>query len=175
MLNFNFLSYRMMNNFINIENFKNKLDNYKIEDEKNKYIFRANSKYMISSSIFFIIIAAIAGYSLYQGISGIEKFTPLKITFIVILFGYVAGATFLLFNFKIVIENNEIFLKKIHISMENIESASVKMIRINSGKVDKFLEIITKDKKKIQIRLNINNELLFLKLIQNQIGEKMNI
>ena len=92
-----------------------------------------------------------------------------------ILFGYVAGATFLLFNFKIVIENNEIFLKKIHISMENIESASVKMIRINSSKVDKFLEIITKDKKKIQIRLNINNELLFLKLIQNQIGEKMNI
>ena len=59
--------------------------------------------------------------------------------------------------------------------MENIESASVKMIRINSSKVDKFLEIITKDKKKIQIRLNINNELLFLKLIQNQIGEKMNI
>ena len=162
----------MMNNFINIENFKNKLDNYKIEDEKNKYIFRANSKYMISSSIFFIIIAAIAGYSLYQGISGIEKFTPLKITLIVILFGYVAGATFLLFNFKIVIE---IFLKKIHISMENIESASVKMIRINSSKADKFLEIITKDKKKIQIRLNINNELLFLKLIQNQIGEKMNI
>ena len=59
--------------------------------------------------------------------------------------------------------------------MENIESASVKMIRINSGKVDKFLEIITKDKKRIQIRLNINNELLFLKLIQNQIGEKMDI
>jgi hypothetical protein len=41
--------------------------------------------------------------------------------------------------------------------------------------MDKFLEVITKDKKKIQIRLNINNELLFLKLIQNQIGEKMDI
>ena len=48
-------------------------------------------------------------------------------------------------------------------------------MRVNSSKVDKFLEIITKDKKKIQIRLNINNELLFLKLIQNQIGEKMDI
>ena len=41
--------------------------------------------------------------------------------------------------------------------------------------MDKFLEVITKDKKKIQIRLNINNELLFLKLIQNQIGKKMDI
>ena len=165
----------MMNNFINIENFKNKLDNYKIEDEKNKYIFRANSKYMISSSIFFIIIAAIAIHSLYKGISGAERLTFIKIIFIVILLGYVVVAVFLLFNFKIVIENNEIFLRKIHISMENIESASVKIMRVNSSKVDKFLEIITKDKKKIQIRLNINNELLFLKLIQNQIGEKMDI
>ena len=48
-------------------------------------------------------------------------------------------------------------------------------MRVNSSKMDKFLEVITKDKKKIQIRLNINNELLFLKLIQNQIGKKMDI
>ena len=130
---------------------------------------------MISSSIFFIIIAAIAIHSLYKGISGAERLTFIKIIFIVILLGYVIVAVFLLFNFKIVIENNEIFLRKIHISMENIESASVKIMRVNSSKVDKFLEIITKDKKKIQIRLNINNELLFLKLIQNQIGEKMDI
>ena len=164
-----------MDNFINMKNLKNKLNEYKVEDEKNKYIFRANFKYMISSSIFFIIIAAIAIHSLYKGISGAERLTFIKIIFIVILLGYVVVAVFLLFNFKIVIENNEIFLRKIHISMENIESASVKIMRVNSSKVDKFLEIITKDKKKIQIRLNINNELLFLKLIQNQIGEKMDI
>ena len=164
-----------MNNFINMENLKNKLDKYEIKDEKNKYVFRADFKYMISSSIFFIIIAGIAIHSLYKGISGAERLTFIKIIFIVILLGYVVVAVFLLFNFKIVIENNEIFLRKIHISMENIESASVKIMRVNSSKVDKFLEIITKDKKKIQIRLNINNELLFLKLIQNQIGEKMDI
>ena len=164
-----------MDNFINIKNLKNKLDEYKVEDEKNKYIFRANFKYMISSSIFFIIIAGIAIHSLYKGISGIEKLTPIKIAFIVILLGYVVIAGFLLFSYKIVIENNEIFLRKIHISMENIESASVKIMRVNSSKMDKFLEVITKDKKKIQIRLNINNELLFLKLIQNQIGKKMDI
>ena len=164
-----------MDNFINMKNLKNKLNEYKVEDEKNKYIFRANFKYMISSSIFFIIIAAIAIHSLYKGISGAERLTFIKIIFIVILLGYVVVAVFLLFNFKIVIENNEIFLRKIHISMENIQSASVKIMRVNSSKVDKFLEIITKDKKKIQIRLNINNELLFLKLIQNQIGEKMDI
>ena len=164
-----------MDSFINMKNLKNKLNEYKVEDEKNKYIFRANFKYMISSSIFFIIIAGIAIHSLYKGISGIEKLTPIKIAFIVILLGYVVIAGFLLFSYKIVIENNEIFLKKIHVKIKDIESASIKMMRVNSSKMDKFLEVITKDKKKIQIRLNINNELLFLKLIQNQIGEKMDI
>ena len=73
------------------------------------------------------------------------------------------------------IEDNKIFLKKITINIEDIESASIKIIRVSSSKADKFLEIITEDKKRIQIRLNINNELLFLKLIQNKIGEKLDI
>ena len=102
-----------MNNFNNTKQLKEKLEKYKIEDDRNKYIFRANLKYVLSSSIFFIIIAFIAGYSLYKGITGIEKLTPLKIAFIVILFGYVLIASFLLFKFKITIENNEIVLKNI--------------------------------------------------------------
>ena len=164
-----------MNNLINTENLKDKIEKYKIEDEKSKYIFRANLKYMISSSIFFIILIFIAGYSLYKGIAGIEKLTSIKIILIIILFGYVFIASFLLFSFKIVIEKNKIFLKNLCIKMADIESATVKIAKISSTKVDKILEIMTKDKKKIQIRLNINNELLFFKLIQIQIGEKLNI
>ena len=164
-----------MNNLINTENLKDKIEKYKIEDEKSKYIFRANLKYMISSSIFFIILIFIAGYSLYKGIAGIEKLTSIKIILIIILFGYVFIASFLLFSFKIVIEKNKIFLKNLCIKMADIERATVKIAKISSTKVDKILEIITKDKKKIQIRLNINNELLFFKLIQNQIGEKLHI
>lgn len=59
--------------------------------------------------------------------------------------------------------------------MADIDKASVKVGRISATRADKVLEIITKDKKRIQIRLNINNELLFFKLIQNQIGEKLDI
>ena len=151
------------------------METFKIEGEKEMYIFRGNKRYIISSSIFFIIIAGIAIHSLYKGISGIEKLTPIKIAFIVILLGYVVIAGFLLFSYKIVIENNEIFVKNLCIKMSDIERASLKVAKISSTKVDKILEIVTKDKKKIQIRLNINNELLFLKLIQNQIGEKMDI
>ena len=55
-----------MNNFNNTKQLKEKLEKYKIEDDRNKYIFRANLKYVLSSSIFFIIIAFIAGYSLYS-------------------------------------------------------------------------------------------------------------
>ena len=65
-----------------MENLKNKLDKYEIKDEKNKYVFRADFKYMISSSIFFIIIAGIAIHSLYKGISGAERLTLIKIIFI---------------------------------------------------------------------------------------------
>ena len=164
-----------MNNLINAENLKNKLKEYKIEDERNKYIFKANLRYMISSSIFFIILAFIAGYSLYKGITGIEKLTLIKIIFIVILFGYVFIAAFFLFSFKIVIENNEIYIKNLCIKTEDIENATLKIIKTGTVKADNFLEIITKDKKRIQIRLNINNQILFLKLIQNQIGEKLYI
>ncbi|ERK48434.1 hypothetical protein [Leptotrichia sp. oral taxon 879] len=164
-----------MNKLNNTENLKNKLENLKIEDEKNKYIFRANLRYMISSSIFFMVIAFIAAYSLYKGIIGAEKLTIIRIAFIVIIFVYVIIASILLFEFKIVIENDEIVMKKVRIKMKNIESASLRIIRVGMGKADKFLEIITTDKKRIQMRMNISDELLFLKLIQNQIGEKLDI
>ena len=53
--------------------FFEEVEKYKIEDEKKKYIFRANTKYIFSSSIFFIVIVFIASNSLYKGITGIEK------------------------------------------------------------------------------------------------------
>lgn len=164
-----------MNNLNNTENLKDKIENLKIEDEKNRYIFRASLRYMISSSIFFIIIASIAAYSLYKGIIGTEKLTAIRIAFIVIIFAYVVIASALLFGFKIVIENDEIIMKKVRIKMKDIESATLKVIKVVAGKADKFLEIITADKKRIQMRMNISNEVLFLKLIQNQIGEKLDI
>ena len=164
-----------MNNLNNTENLKDKIENLKIEDEKNRYIFRASLRYMISSSIFFIIIASIAAYSLYKGIIGTEKLTAIRIAFIVIIFAYVVIASALLFGFKIVIENDEIIMKKVRIKMKDIESATLKVIKVGARKADKFLEIITADKKRIQMRMNISNEVLFLKLIQNQIGEKLDI
>ena len=164
-----------MDNLNNTENLKDKIENLKIEDEKNRYIFRASLRYMISSSIFFIIIASIAAYSLYKGIIGTEKLTAIRIAFIVIIFAYVVIASALLFGFKIVIENDEIIMKKVRIKMKDIESATLKVIKIGSVKADKFLEIRTADKKRIQMRMNISNEVLFLKLIQNQIGEKLDI
>ena len=164
-----------MNNFNNTEQLKDRLEKYKIEDDRNKYIFKANWKYMLSSSIFFIVIAFIAVYSLYKGITGIEKLTHIKVILIAILLIYVFTASFVLFSYKIVVENNEIVMKKLRVKMADIDKASVKIGKISVTRVDKVLEIITKDKKRIQIRLNINNELLFFKLIQNQIGEKLDI
>ena len=44
----------------NMENYRKRLEEYKIEDEKDTYIFRVNKRYVISSSIFFIMLLFVA-------------------------------------------------------------------------------------------------------------------
>ena len=66
----------------NMENYRKRLEEYKIEDEKDTYIFRVNKRYVISSSIFFIMLLFVALYSLYKGLVGIETLTLFKIILI---------------------------------------------------------------------------------------------
>ena len=164
-----------MNNFINMENLKNKLDKYEIKDEKNKYVFRADFKYMISSSIFFIIILFIALNSIYKIVSGAEKATFIKIILITVLLIYVLFAFTSLIRYKIFIRGKEIISGKLKINMDNIKSATVKIDRVKGNRYDRFLEIISDDSRMIKFRLNIENQLLFLKIIQNNIKERFSI
>lgn len=162
-----------MGNLFDSKSLSEEVEKYKIEDEKKKYIFRANTKYIFSSSIFFIVIIFIASSSLYKGITGVEKLSGLKIILILILFLYVLVSIFLIFSYKIVFENDAIFVKKLKIEVSNIESATVKVAKVSAAKIDKVLEIITFDNKRVQIRLNIKNEILLLKLLKNRIGDKL--
>ncbi len=162
-----------MGNLFDSKSLSEEVEKYKIEDEKKKYIFRANTKYIFSSSIFFIVIIFIASSSLYKGITGVEKLSGLKIILILILFLYVFVSIFLIFSYKIVFENDAIFVKKLKIEVSNIESATVKVAKVSAAKIDKVLEIITFDNKRVQIRLNIKNEILLLKLLKNRIGGKL--
>ena len=156
-----------------LENLKKRLEEYKIKDEKDTYIFRVNKKYAASSSIFFIMISFIALYSLYKELTGEEKFSLFRTILSVVLLGYSMFAAWLLFGYKIVIKKNIIIAGKISINMEEIESATVKIDRISAFKYDRFLDIVTKDKKRVKLRLNIGNDVLFLKLIQNYTGDKL--
>ena len=72
-----------------LKKLEKKLETFKIEGEKEMYIFRGNRKYIISSSLFFITILLIASYSFYKISMGIEKATILKIILIPVLFSYV--------------------------------------------------------------------------------------
>ncbi|BBM36659.1 hypothetical protein [Pseudoleptotrichia goodfellowii] len=158
-----------------LENLKKRLEEYKIEDEKDTYVFRVNKKYATSSSIFFIMISFIAIYSLYKELAGIEKFSVFRMIMSIALIGYSIFAAWLLFGYKIVIKKNVIIAGKVSIDMQEIESATVKIDRISAFKYDRFLDIVTKDKKRVKLRLNIGNDMLFLKLIQNYIGDKLEI
>ena len=78
-------------------------------------------------------------------------------------------------GYKLTVDKNEIANSRVRVKLSNVKALFVKIDKVKGQKFERVLEVITKDKKKIQIRLNINNELLFLKLIQNQIGKKMDI
>ena len=151
------------------------LDTFKIEGEKEMYIFRGNKRYIISSSIFFIVILFVALNSIYKIVSGAEKMTVIKIILIAVLLVYVLFAFISLIRYKIFIRGKEIISGKLKINMDNIKSATVKIDRVKGSRYDRFLEIISDDSRMIKFRLNIENQLLFLKIIQNNIKERFSI
>ncbi|RRD38945.1 hypothetical protein EII29_09110 [Leptotrichia sp. OH3620_COT-345] len=162
-----------MLNLYNMEIYKKKLEEYKIEDEKNMYIFRVNKRYIISSSIFFVMLLFVAFYSLYKGLRGIERLTFFKLILIGVLIVYTLFSIWIIFKYKIIIKENMIISDKTQINMNKIKEATVKIDRISVKKFDKCLEIITEDKKRIKYRLNMENDLLFVKLVQKYTGDKL--
>lgn len=162
-----------MLNLYNMEIYKKKLEEYKIEDEKNMYIFRVNKRYIISSSIFFVMLLFVAFYSLYKGLRGIERLTFFKLILIGVLIVYTLFSIWIIFKYKIIIKENMIISDKTQINMNKIKKATVKIDRISVKKFDKCLEIITEDKKRIKYRLNMENDLLFVKLVQKYTGDKL--
>ncbi len=84
-----FINEENMFDLYDLKKLEENLNTFKIEGEKEMYIFRGNRKYIISSSLFFITILLIASYSFYKISMGIEKATILKIILIPVLFSYV--------------------------------------------------------------------------------------
>ena len=144
----------------NLKKLEENLKTFEIEGEKDIYIFRGNKKYIISSSIFFITILFIALNSIYKIVLGAEKMTILKIILILVLLFYVMFAFISLIRYKIFIKGKEII------------SGKVKIDKVKGNRYDRYLEIIYDDNRMIKLRLNIDNYLLFLKIIQNNIKEK---
>ena len=103
-----------------LKKLEKKLETFKIEGEKEMYIFRGNRKYIISSSIFFITILLIASYSFYKISMGIEKATILKMILIPVLFSYVLVSFISMIKYKIFIKDKEIILGKLKINMDKI-------------------------------------------------------
>ena len=151
------------------------LNTFKIDGEKEMYIFRGNKRYIILSSIFFIVILFVALNSIYKIVSGAEKVTVIKIILIGVLLVYVLFAFISLIRYKIYVKGKEIISGKLKINMDNIKSATVKIDRVKGNRYDRFLEIISDDNRMIKFRLNIENQLLFLKIIKNNIKERFSI
>ena len=170
-----FINEENMFDLYDLKKLEENLNTFKIEGEKEMYIFRGNKRYIISSSIFFIIILFIALNSIYKIVSGAEKATVIKIILITVLLIYVLFAFTSLIRYKIFIKVKEIISGKLKINMDNIKSATVKIDKVKGNRYDRFLEIVSYDSRMIKFRLNIENQLLFLKIIQNNIKERFSI
>ena len=79
-----FINEENMFDLYDLKKLEENLNTFKIEGEKEMYIFRGNKRYIISSSIFFIIILFIALNSVYKIVSGAEKVTVIKIILIAV-------------------------------------------------------------------------------------------
>ena len=148
-----------MENLFDMSTFEKNFEDYKIEGEIDKYTFRASKKYMISSSIFFIVLTGTAVYSLYKQFMGLEKMSAIKI---IVLVGY-----------KLTVDKNEIANSRVRVKLSNVKALFVKIDKVKGQKFERVLEVITKDKKSIKFILNIDNPLLFLKLVEKRSGAKI--
>ena len=159
----------------NNRKFKENFEKYK-QDTKNKDIrnerdiFKNNAKYMISSTMFFVLIVAVAIIGMYDLLI-ISKTFDYRIILYLGLTVYGMYGFLKIYTHKIIIENNNIIYKKQKIDILKIESAIVKIMKISSKKLDRCL-VIKVDNKQYIYRLNLEDVYKFLQIIESYTKDK---
>ena len=159
----------------NNRKFKENFEKYK-QDTKNKdirnerHIFKNNAKYMISSTMFFVLIVAVAIIGMYDLLI-ISKTFDYRIILYLGLTVYGMYGFLKIYTHKIIIENNNIIYKKQKIDILKIESAIVKIMKISSKKLDRCLVIKVENKQYIY-RLNLEDVYKFLQIIESYTKDK---
>ena len=159
----------------NNRKFKENFEKYK-QDTKNKdirnerHIFKNNAKYMISSTMFFVLIVAVAIIGMYDLLI-ISKTFDYRIILYLGLIVYGMYGFLKIYTHKIIIENNNIIYKKQKIDILKIESAIVKIMKISSKKLDRCL-VIKVDNKQYIYRLNLEDVYKFLQIIESYTKDK---
>ena len=152
----------------NFEKYKQDTKNKDIRNEK--YIFKNNVKYMISSTMFFVLIVAVAIIGMYDLLI-ISKTFDYRIILYLGLTAYGMYGFFKIYSHKIIIENNNIIYKKQKIDILEIESAIVKIMKISPKKLDRCL-VIKVDNKQYIYRLNLEGVYKFLQIIESYTKDK---
>ena len=159
----------------NNRKFKENFEKYK-QDTKNKdirnerHIFKNNAKYMISSTMFFVLIVAVAIIGMYDLLI-ISKTFDYRIILYLGLTVYGMYGFLKIYTHKIIIENNNIIYKKQKIDILKIESAIVKIMKISSKTLDRCL-VIKVDNKQYIYRLNLEDVYKFLQIIESYTKDK---
>lgn len=168
------LEFGIPNNKKFKEGFENYKKNNKIDDNyRGKYVFKNSKKYMFYSTIFFLLILLVAIIGIYDLVI-VSKKVDYRIVLYLGLLIYGVYGFIKIYTHKIIIENNNIVYKNQKINISDIESATVKIMKISTNKLDRCLVIKCQDKQYVY-RLNLDNVYKFLNVINFYVGDKLSI
>jgi hypothetical protein len=168
------LEFGIPNNKKFKEGFENYKNNNKIDNNyKGNYVFKNSKKYMFYSTIFFLLIIIVSVIGIYDLVMVLKKI-DYRIVLYLGLFIYGVYGFIKIYTHKITIENNNIIYKNQKINIADIESATVKIMKISTNKLDRCLVVKYQDKQYVY-RLNLDNVYKFLNIINCYIGNKFSI
>lgn len=143
-----------MNN--SLDQIRKKAKDTNVEINKNCYIFRISRLQVLK----IVLLASILIFEIFYLIDYIKSKDKFVLTIIIGIGFYVVYSIYQMFKYKIIIDNKSIITEKYTIDLTKV--VSLKLIR---HKNNNYLELITDDKKRYMLKLDITKKHIFLALI----------
>lgn len=138
-----------------------KISSIKIDDISGKYIFRLSFLYCIKAFLFLIILVALFFTQLYK----FANQNMLQKGIWAVLLIYIIFYIYRLLKYKIVVDGKILYYEKNKIDLKKINKIQLMRTKVGGTKYDNCVALISEDKIKYVIRLNISEKYKFIALV----------
>ncbi|VWL85255.1 hypothetical protein [Oceanivirga miroungae] len=148
-------------NNLKLKEILEKVNQFEIKEISKKKVYRVSTYYLIKSLIFLAVISA----AIILSVLNMKKINFLVIFLLVFLSVYVVYSIYYLFSYTMIIDENKLIIKKQVIELDKITSINLAYSSVASSKLEEALKIVVDNKKEYVLRLNIKNNIEFIKQI----------